>query len=245
MTKVSCPKLNIIFVTYVKHIVHKTASIVHNETGESTNSTTTAFGWTTASVRRTTSGSLWVLCLWPSNCYSKTSWILYQLQLIANNTDNYFFEPSLFFYVVQLLLLLVGVIGMLFVAQLSIFHLWLRWNGLTTFEFICIQREHEEFEAKKAQENENTNKNAQPSGGTTHLLPSGGYTSNTAGVKDNFAKFHNASDEGKNILHSDEDNQESQGQLAHALGGNKMAGTIKRQRVNVSSDQFLNLNAVK
>ena len=67
---------------------------------------------------------------------------------IANNKDNYIFQPALVLYLTQWMLLIIGFVVMAFVTQLSIFHLWLRYHSLTTFELITLQRRYEQEQEK-------------------------------------------------------------------------------------------------
>lgn len=73
-------------------------------------------------------------------------------------------------------------------------------------------------------------------GGTTNQ-PISGHTSNTGGIKDNFFKHNQISEDNKAIISSNENNERIQ---SHTHLGNH-----KRKQCNPSSDHFLNLNAVK
>lgn len=71
---------------------------------------------------------------------------LLSILMYKDNKSNYIFQPSIIPFILQMILLALGILALGLVGQLSIFHLWLRYNNLSTFELIKMQREFEEEE---------------------------------------------------------------------------------------------------
>jgi len=95
--------------------------------------------------------------------------------MYSSNKSNYIFQPSIILFVLQIVLLIVGWWALALVGQLAIFHLWLRYHGLSTFELITLQREFEEKEKNNAEQGKKT-------GGTTNNQIVSGYTSNMGDI---------------------------------------------------------------
>lgn len=68
--------------------------------------------------------------------------------MFEGNRANYLIQPAEIMLVGQILLLVLGLAVGLLVGQLSIFHIWLRYNNLSTFELIKLSRQVEEEENK-------------------------------------------------------------------------------------------------
>lgn len=154
---------------------------------------------------------------------------LLSIALYSSNISNYIIQPSIILFIVQIFLLLIslGVLGL--VGQLTVFHLWLRYHGLTTFELIKLQREFEEkekYDAEQGRKTGGTNLNQLPSGLTSHM----GEVGNKEGKITHKTSINN------NIISDDHPREHIQ---------NAQDGKLKRRGLNMSSDQFLNINIKK
>lgn len=76
------------------------------------------------------------------------------LSMYSSNKSNYLIKPSLLPYIIQWGLLIFGIIGMWFSGQLTIFHTWLSYHKLTTYDFIKLQREQEALEEARQNDEE-------------------------------------------------------------------------------------------
>ena len=150
--------------------------------------------------------------------------------------NQYIIPPDGLSFTIQVLLLILGVGKMCLVGQLSIFHIWLRYHGFTTFSLIQLQREIEQEELEREKEKIEGAKNK--TGGTTHMQPSG-HTANNTAAKDGLGKDKHVTSEHKNII-SDEHHNGQNTQIQK-----QPPSKFIRRQVNLSSDQFLDINAVK
>lgn len=152
---------------------------------------------------------------------------------------NYLFQPAELFLAVQVAVLIVDVVVMLFVLQLTIFHFWLRCHGLTTFEFITIQRELEEQKEKEITEQSKL-KFASHSGATSNLVHSA-YTHLTGGIKDSALKHESTN---KNIINSEDNNQEYMHD-ASSIKSKNLLLKFKKKSGESAFEKFHNLNSTK
>lgn len=70
------------------------------------------------------------------------------LVMYGRNKGNYLVQPSGVMLGAQVVLLLFSLAAGTLVGQLSVFHIWLKYNNLSTFELIKMHRELEEEEKK-------------------------------------------------------------------------------------------------
>ena len=63
-------------------------------------------------------------------------------------------------------------------------------------------------------------------------------------MKDNFAKINHISDDNRNII-SDDNNEDRQNAGLSTFNNQRGQETLKRKQCNLSNDQFLNINSVK
>lgn len=137
------------------------------------------------------------------------------------------------------MMLIVDFIVMLFVLQLTIFHCWLRWHNLTTFEFITIQREFEELKEKEINEQSKL-KSANQSGATSNLIHSG-YTHITGGIKESALKQESTN---KNIINSEDNNQDFVHESLSIKSKNLLL-KFKKKTGESTFEKFHNLNSIK
>lgn len=142
------------------------------------------------------------------------------IAMYNNNSEDYYIQPSGIIYTFQWLLLLIDLLAMCFTGQLTIFHWWLRYHKLSTFEFITIQREIESQELQAE-----VKKNQNPSGGTTNAVRSG-LTSGT-GLK-----------EGNNLHHVRPPFKHQISKFTGKSGANQ----IMNSENNEEADKFVSIN---
>ena len=160
---------------------------------------------------------------------------LVSISLFSKNKTNYPFQPAEILLTVQIIIFLVDFIVMLFVFQLTVFHWWLRCHGLTTFEFITIQREYEEIKENELQKH----KYISQSGGTSNLIHSG-YTHITGGIKDSAMKHESTN---KNVINSEDNNQDFVSE--QFIKSKNLILKFKKKSGESTFENFHNLNANK
>ncbi|CAI2375187.1 unnamed protein product [Moneuplotes crassus] len=185
-------------------------------------------------------------CVWLNNCIGERNYkwfflaiILLSLQMgvqslinilslitYSMNKENYLIQPSEIMLALQCILLIFGIICGSLTSQLSIFHIWLCYNNLSTFELIKLHREFDEEDAK------NDAEQGKKTGGTTQQQIGSAFTPNV----EELAHNNHKSSINKNII-SDEHPRDQIERSSHK--------NLKRKGLNMSSDHFMNINSLK